>query len=198
MCIVFENVCKAFEGRILFKDLNLTLKKGGVTCITGMSGCGKTTFLRLLMGLERPDTGSITGLEGMVVSAVFQEDRLCQPLSASANAAIALKKGSDRSVSDGFLRALGLGDDLTKPVSAMSGGMRRRVAIARALAAEYDLLVLDEPFTGLDEKNRDQALACILENARGRTVLLVTHDPDVPSMAGGDVLDLQSLFSSQM
>ena len=147
MAIVFENVCKSFDGRIIFDNLNLSLKEGALTCITGMSGSGKTTFLRMLMGLEHPDSGKIIGLDNALVSAAFQEDRLCPALSASANAAIALKKGADRSYSDEILRRLGLGDDLTKPASAMSGGMRRRIAIARALSADYNLLLLDEPFT---------------------------------------------------
>jgi len=192
MSIVFENVCKTFDGRMLFDNLNLSLKKGTLTCITGISGSGKTTFLRMLMGLEHPDSGRISGLDNTVVSAVFQEDRLCPALSASANAAIALKKGKDRRYSDGILRSLGLGDDLNKPASVMSGGMRRRIAIARALSADYDLLLLDEPFTGLDVANRNCALACILDNARNRTVIIVTHDPDIPALAGGDLLDFKS------
>lgn len=194
--ITFENVCKSFDGRAVLDKLSLTLNEGCITCITGRSGCGKTTLLRLIMGLETPDSGKIVGIEALKTSAVFQEDRLCMALSASANAAIALKKGAPRSISDDILRELGLGDDLFKPVSDMSGGMRRRVAIARALSAEYDILILDEPFTGLDAATRDRTLECILRHSDRKTVLLVTHDPEVPALVGGNIFDLE-LFSPQ-
>jgi len=150
------------------------------------------------MGLDKPDSGAIEGLDGLKVSAVFQEDRLCEALSASANAAIALKKGESRAFSDGLLREMGLEEDLMKPVSAMSGGMRRRVSIARALSAEYDLLLLDEPFTGLDEKTRRAAIRCIMTHARGKTTVIVSHDGDIPAIFGCDTVDLEALMPPRM
>lgn len=194
MDIVFHKVCKSFEGRTLFSDLDLTFKADGLTCITGRSGCGKTTLLRMLMGFETPDRGRIDGLGDRKISAVFQEDRLCEALSASANAAIVANRGAKRSFSDDILRELGLSDDLLRPVSELSGGMRRRVAIARALSAEYDMLLLDEPFTGLDPKSRDAALKTIMDRAHGKTILLVTHDRDIPPMTGGETIDLETQF----
>lgn len=191
-------VCKSFDGRILFDNLDLTFNAGQITCIMGKSGCGKTTLMRMLMGLERPDSGSITGVRNIRISAVFQEDRLCESLSASANAAIALPDCFARSDSDRILNFLGLGEDLLKPVSDMSGGMRRRVALARALAAEYDLLLLDEPFTGLDIAARNRCIQCILQYAPGKTLLIVTHDPDIPSILGGNILDLEAVLQPQM
>jgi len=198
MDIVLKKVHKSFDGLPLFTGLDLTIKEGVITCMTGRSGLGKTTLLRMLMGLDAPDSGSILGLEGTKFSAVFQEDRLCEALSASANAAIALKKGCSRDASDNILRSLGLSEDLTKPVSELSGGMRRRVAIARALAAEYDVLLLDEPFTGLDAECRDTALGVIKCLSEGKTVVLVSHDREIPLLAGGECIDLDALLPSQM
>ena len=198
MNIMIENLHKNYDGQELFGGIDVAFVKGRITCITGKSGLGKTTLLRMLMGLETPDCGSITGLEGMKVSAVFQEDRLCEALSASANASIALPKGSSRSLSDDILCALGLSQDLLKPVSDMSGGMRRRVAIARALAARWDLLLLDEPFTGLDKESRDLAIRCIRRYAEGKTIILITHDPEVPALIGGTILNLEKYCLSEL
>ncbi|MBR6766628.1 MAG: ABC transporter ATP-binding protein [Clostridia bacterium] len=198
MSIKINNLHKNFDGQELFGGIDVSFAKGCITCITGKSGLGKTTLLRILMGLETPDSGSVTGLDGMRVSAVFQEDRLCEALSASANASIALPKGSSRSLSDDILRALGLSQDLLKPVSEMSGGMRRRVSIARALAARYDLLLLDEPFTGLDKESRNLAIRCIRRYAEGKTILLITHDSEVPTLIGGTILNLEKLSSSKL
>ncbi|MBE5775076.1 MAG: ATP-binding cassette domain-containing protein [Clostridiales bacterium] len=198
MPIKLKNVCKSFDGQCILRDLNLTLSDGKAVCISGRSGLGKTTLLRMLMGLDKPDSGAIEGLDGLKVSAVFQEDRLCEALSASANAAIALKKGESRAFSDGLLREMGLEEDLMKPVSAMSGGMRRRVSIARALSAEYDLLLLDEPFTGLDEKTRRAAIRCIMTHARGKTTVIVSHDGDIPAIFGCDTVDLEALMPPRM
>lgn len=196
--ISLHRVCKSFDGRILFDNLDLTLNAGQITCIMGKSGCGKTTLMRMLMGLEPPDSGSITGIKNIRFSAVFQEDRLCPSLSASANAAISLPDCFTRSHSDEILNSLGLGGDLFKPVSDMSGGMRRRVALARALAADYDLLLLDEPFTGLDLAARNRCIQSILKYAPNKTLLIVTHDPDIPSLLDGNILDLESILHPQM
>lgn len=192
MDIVLKNVCKSFEERMVIRNLSHVFPAGRITCITGKSGIGKTTLLRILMGLETPDSGTIIGINDLRISAVFQEDRLCEALSASANAAIALKKGISRQKSDEILSALGLSQDLFKSVSEMSGGMRRRVSIARALAADYDLLLLDEPFTGLDADSRNLTADCILHYAHDKTVILITHDPEIPVMLNCNVLNLDS------
>ena len=136
------------------------------------SGCGKTTPLRIILGLEQPDHGTIQG-QVRPVSAVFQENRLFEDFSALSNAAVVCPKG-DRQEAARHLTALGLADSLSLPVRALSGGMKRRVSIARAVLAPGPLLVLDEPFTGLDRTTKAVVLDYLKRYTQGRTLLLVT------------------------
>lgn len=138
-------------------------------------GVGKTTLLRIILGLEQPDHGTIQG-QVRPVSAVFQENRLFEDFSALSNAAVVCPKG-DRQEAARHLTALGLADSLSLPVRALSGGMKRRVSIARAVLAPGPLLVLDEPFTGLDRTTKAVVLDYLKRYTQGRTLLLVTHDP---------------------
>lgn len=148
---------------------------GRATCVMGESGAGKTTLLRLLMGLEQPDGGSVEGFLECSMSAVFQEDRLCMNLNAESNVRLCCPKERRGEIVP-LLDALGLGGSTAEPVSLLSGGMRRRVAIARALLAQYDVLLLDEPFRGLDAHTRDTVADKLLDMTRGKTVICVTHD----------------------
>lgn len=173
--IVIKNLCKAYEGRPVLKDLTATLPAGRVTGLMAPSGAGKTTLLRLLMGLEQPDAGTITGLEGLRLSVVFQEDRLCDNLSAVNNIRLVNPALSVQAVQQA-LAQVGLAGASQQPACELSGGMRRRVAILRALLAEYDLLLLDEPFKGLDAATKASVMADTQQRICGRTVLFVTHD----------------------
>ena len=107
---------------------------------------------------------------------MFQEDRLLEHLDAMGNLRFVLGGALDGAAAGRLLAELGLGDTAGKPVREFSGGMKRRLALARALLAPFDLLALDEPFTGLDEDNRDRAWRCVLDRTSGRTVLLVSHE----------------------
>lgn len=169
------NLSKAFDGRIVIQNLNLHLKKGSHYVLMGPSGCGKTTLLNLLMGLIKPDEGSIRRANGLRMSAVFQEDRLIRPMTAEAN--VALVSRADRQTIRNLLLELGIDEEsLCQPVSAFSGGMKRRVALCRALLADYDVLFLDEPFKGLDEELRRRVIQTVRRCTQGKTVLMVTHD----------------------
>lgn len=168
-----RNVYKSYGDIAVLKGLSLDFAPGGRYWICGPSGCGKTTLLRLLMGLERPDAGEIEERERM--AAVFQENRLCPWLTAEENIRLVNPKCDGAEC----LAALGLPLD-SRPVSEYSGGMQRRVALARALLAGGEVLILDEPFTGLDGENRDRALAAIDRWARGRTILFVSHESSLP------------------
>ena len=176
MDVHIEHLCKAYDGKSVLENVSFTTAAGRVTCIMAPSGRGKTTLLRILLGLERADSGTVTLPEHCRWSAVFQEDRLLEHLDAMGNLRFVLGGALDGAAAGRLLAELGLGDTAGKPVREFSGGMKRRLALARALLAPFDLLALDEPFTGLDEDNRDRAWRCVLDRTAGRTVLLVSHE----------------------
>ncbi len=172
--MAFISVCKRYGTKRLFENLNLAFPTGQASCVMGPSGCGKTTLLRLLMGLESPDAGQVI-CQGRV-SAVFQEDRLLEALTARENLRFVVGKGREELIAT-FLEELEIGDTTGIPVRLFSGGMKRRVAIGRALLAEHDILLLDEPFKGLDAGLKQRVAKVILRHAQGKTLLLVTHEP---------------------
>ena len=186
--IILDNICKSYGETVVLDNLSFRFPAGQCTCITGPSGCGKTTLLRILLGLEGPDSGTVAGLPHRA-AAVFQENRLFEDFSALSNAA-AVCPGVSRETIALHLTALGLGDSLHRPARLLSGGMQRRVAIARAVLAEGELLVLDEPFTGLDRDTKAVVINYLKDNARGRTLVLVTHDPAEREALAQAVLDL--------
>jgi NitT/TauT family transport system ATP-binding protein len=192
--IVIKDLCKRFGEKTVLRGFSAVIPAGGVLGIMGESGCGKTTLLRILLGLERADGGTIEGLPARI-SAVFQEERLCDEFSAVTNVAIAAPRKTPRAAIEDCLSALGLGADLDRPVRELSGGMRRRVAIVRALLAEGELLLLDEPFKGLDEATRAQTAAYLLAHTEGRTVLLVTHDREEAALLGAE--ELHGIFEDE-
>ena len=184
-----EGLTKRYGGEAVLKGVSFVLHEG-ITCLMAPSGAGKTTLLRILLGLERADGGRVTGLAGHRVSAVFQESRLLPGLDAEGNLRFALGAEYDRVSAAEMLRELGLSDVGTKPVRDYSGGMQRRLALARALLAPWELLLLDEPFAGLDRASRDRAAECVRRYAAGKTVLAVTHDETDAIALGAGVLRL--------
>lgn len=173
MDIRLAHVRKSYGEKQVLQDLCCVFPKGRICAVTGPSGAGKTTLLRLLLELERPDSGSISGLPQRK-SAVFQEDRLCPGLSILGNLRMALPDYNEAEAR-ALLNILGLGDSLLLPAAQLSGGMARRAALARALLCGSDLLTLDEPFNGMDGPIRKIAAEAILSCQGGRTILLVTH-----------------------
>lgn len=182
--IEIVNLTKSYGGNTVFSGLTLSIPKGKTTCIMAPSGTGKTTLLRILMGLEECDSGSVTGLQDMKKSAVFQEDRLCENLSASANIRLVRRKSvhrqekKEREEVRKAMEAAGLSGCENQPVRELSGGMRRRVALLRALYAEWDVLFLDEPFKGLDKEMKEKIMEYTKKSCEGKTVLFVTHEEE--------------------
>ena len=168
--ISVKNLSKTFGGHQVLNNFSAEIPLCGVTVIRGASGAGKTTLFRLLLGLEKPDSGEIYGMQGRKPAVVFQEDRLLPWATALENAAL----GSDESRAKDALTRLGLGENLCQLPRELSGGMNRRVAIARALAYGGDILFLDEPFTGLDEENKRIAASALVESRV--PILVITHD----------------------
>ena len=172
LCV--RNLSKSYDGRAVLENVSFTAPVG-LTRIAGNSGIGKTTLLRILLGLERADGGEVAPKD-LRWAAVFQEDRLLEGLDAAGNLRFALGAAYDDSQAKMLLEVLGLGDVGEKKARDYSGGMKRRLALARALLAPCDALALDEPFTGLDAGNREAALACILRAAEEKIVLLAAHE----------------------
>ena len=173
--IVLKNISKAYNGIAVFDRFSAVIPHGSITAVMGPSGCGKTTLVNMLLGLAKFDSGEISGVPEKL-SAVFQEDRLCEVFSPQANIRLVTGKSKSDEEITRCLTALGLQDALDRPVSQLSGGMKRRVSLARALLAEYGLLVLDEPFKGLDPDTRSMVMAYVKAQTSGKTVILVTHD----------------------
>ncbi len=177
MTIEAEHIYKSYGGKPVLEDFSLDVSSDSSYVITGESGAGKTTFLRILLGLEKPDQGRIRLLGDYKYSrvnagVVFQEDRLCEDFSAAENVAMVSKKLSER-IARQELEKLLPADQLDKPVRELSGGMRRRVCIVRACVVPSDVLVMDEPFTGLDEENRRKCIDYI-RSVQGSTPLVLT------------------------
>ena len=179
--LVLEGVTKRFGDKTVLRDLSLRFSPDSVNCVMGPSGCGKTTLMRIIAGLEKPDGGKITGQPDKI-AFVFQEDRLCEDFSAVANIRLVTGKSLPDEEIEECLVSLGLEGSARRPVRELSGGMKRRVAIVRAVLARPDLLILDEPFKGLDEEIRAVCADFILKECLRATILLITHDADEASL----------------
>ncbi len=166
-----DRIYKSYQELTVLNDYSEVFEMNKMYYFQTPSGSGKTTLFRILAGLEQPDNGSVIG--EYRVAMMFQEDRLCEDYSAVKN--VELVTGDKESAGQALGRLLP-GDALNKPVRQLSGGMRRRVALVRAMEAEGKVCLLDEPFTGLDEENRQKAAAYIAEKGKGRAVLIATHE----------------------
>lgn len=190
MNITFNEISKSFGDTKVFRGLNLTIKDKQITCIIGASGIGKTTLLNLLLGLERPDLGYVKGIEGKKIVAVFQEDRLVENLSAIKNVELVCKKEFSKDKLIGDFTQVGLQDFKNKEVSRLSGGMKRRVAIVRAVFVESDIILMDEPFKGLDAEIKSKVIEYIKDKSKGKTVIIVTHNVDEIKELNANKIDL--------
>ena len=191
MDIVISNLSKKFGEKKVIADFSIRIKEGSVLSIMAPSGGGKTTLLRILAGLETGEKGRIEGLENRKISMVFQEDRLCSNLSAVSNIRFVCGKKIMESKIYNELEEAGLKGNEKYPVRELSGGMRRRIAIVRALTVPCDVLILDEPFTGLDMENKKRMADYIIKRSEGKTVILVTHDKEEAEAMGGNILYLK-------
>lgn len=176
--IVIERLTKAFEGKVVFSALDLTVAQGETVAVLGPSGCGKSTLLRCIAGLERPTSGTARA-EGDV-GYVFQEPRLLPWLDVAGNVRFAARNEAERARIGNVLALTGLHDAAKLLPKHLSGGMAQRAALARTLVRNPSILLLDEPLAALDALRRmdlQAALATIIATLYA-TALLVTHDVD--------------------
>ena len=178
------HVGKSYNGKTVLSDFTFEAEEGGIYALTGPSGCGKTTVLRLLCGLEQPDEGEVRRV--LHAGVVFQEERFAEDASAFENvrmilpgktAGRAAKRERDREIRLA-LKELLPEDEIDKPVRELSGGMRRRTAVVRALMSPAPVLIMDEPFAGLDPGTREKTAAFIQERRGGRTLIAAVHEPE--------------------
>lgn len=195
--IRIKNVSKTYGEKQVLSQLSKEFPAGETTVIMGVSGCGKTTLLRILLGLEKADSGEVTGMPERV-AVLFQEDRLCEDVSAYENIALVLERKKTHAQRDAQKcrieqEAAQVGitaDDLKQNVMELSGGMRRRIALLRALLYDADCVILDEPFKGLDAATKEIVMQYVKEKVAGRTTFLVTHEQAEADFFGGNIWKL--------
>ena len=188
--IVITGLSKSFGEKQVLKDFSLSFPVGKTSVLMGPSGCGKTTLLRLIAGLETPDAGSILGVPERI-SFVFQEDRLAERLSAYRNLRLVLGKQVPKETVRQHLKELKLLEEEKKPVHTFSGGMKRRLAIARAMLYPSSLVILDEPFKGLDAALKAEVMDYVKRHRDGRTLILVSHDREEAAFMEGELTEMK-------
>ncbi len=191
MGIKINQLSKKYGENQVLKDYTVNFEEGSITTIMAPSGTGKTTLLRILAGIEKADSGNIIGMENKRISMVFQEDRLCENLSSLSNIRLVCDNSVSKLQITQSLQAAGLIGIEMQPVCELSGGMKRRVALVRALIVPCDVLILDEPFKGLDEENKKNIIQFTKDKCKGKTVIMVTHDEEEALLMGGKIIYLE-------
>ena len=176
--IRIKNISKAYGDKQVLNHISKEFPSGETTVIMGASGCGKTTLLRILLGLEKADSGEVTGM----------------PERVAENIALVLERKKTHAQRDAQKcrieqEAAQVGitaDDLKQNVMELSGGMRRRIALLRALLYDVECVILDEPFKGLDVTTKQIVMQYVKEKTAGKTTFLVTHDASEADFFGGN------------
>ncbi|MBE6118711.1 MAG: ATP-binding cassette domain-containing protein [Erysipelotrichaceae bacterium] len=181
-----EELCVSFGDKTVLDHFSAEFHEG-ITCLTGPSGYGKTTLLHTIAGLIRPQSGRIVDRPDKV-ALMFQDDRLFPWMNALQNITIVC---DDESRAMHYLKAVELEQEALSMPSSLSGGMRRRIALARALAYNGDLVLLDEPFKGMDLPLVER-LAPLIQSLTV-PVILSTHSPEEQAIVGGRILEMDKL-----
>lgn len=185
--VAVEGLWKSYGEKEVIKDMTARFEPGEIYCIMGESGCGKTTFFRSLLGLISYDKGNIRKPHKKC-SVVFQENRLCPTQTPVVNVRMTAEKGLTIKETEEILREILPEECLHQETRQLSGGMQRRTAIARAVISRSGWMILDEPFTGLDEETKKKTVAFILKYQAERTILIATHQKEDAQMLGAQIM----------
>ena len=184
-----RDICLSFEGRVILNKLSFSLPDAGIFALMGSSGIGKSSLLKILSGLLAPDSGTIRGLDNLRVGILFQEDRLLPWHTALKNVMLAMEHPSQEEARI-LLDALEIGDSADAYPAVLSGGMKRRAALARAIAFSPDVLLLDEPFSGIDEQIKGRISPFIQKSVP--LIMFSTHNvKDAGMMGAMNILTLR-------
>jgi NitT/TauT family transport system ATP-binding protein len=190
MAVELVNINKSFGDKRVLTDFSLALESG-ITCLMGPSGKGKTTIVNILAGLVNADSGEVNIPQDTRFSFVFQEDRLLDWESALSNVLFVTprpKQLAEKATQ--LLTDADRADRRQKKARELSGGMKRRVAICRALMADYDILILDEPFKGLDAEIKPRIIDMVKKHTASKFVLAITHDHYEVEYLGGRMVSI--------
>ena len=194
MKIKAKNLCFSYVDQPVLQNVCIELTADQPVVLLGGSGMGKTTLLRILAGLMKADAGEIEGIDKNTrIAVMYQEDRLFPHLTVYKNLKL-IRPGVTREEAAGLLAELNLeAAVLDQLPRELSGGMRRRIALARALLFEADLVLMDEPFQGLDLDTRRMALTAVKKWTKGRPTLLISHEPEDGPALGAKTLTIGEL-----
>ncbi|MDY4127888.1 ATP-binding cassette domain-containing protein [Peptostreptococcus porci] len=189
--IIFKDISKSYGNRTVLKNFNIEIREGQTTFVLGKSGSGKTTFSKIVLGLEKIDTGKISGLDGKKISVVFQEDRLMENMTIGSNFKMTVNSHINSKQIIEKMEKIGLFQSLETKISELSGGMKRRISILRAFLIEFDLIVMDEPFRGLDDETKEIVMNFVIQNIKGKTAIIITHNKDEVEYFAEKIKELQ-------
>lgn len=189
--IIFKDISKSYGNKIVLKNFNIDIREGQTTFVLGKSGSGKTTFSKIVLGLEKIDTGEISGLDGKKISVAFQEDRLMENMTIGSNFKMTVDSHINRKQIVEKMEKIGLFQPLETKISELSGGMKRRISILRAFLIEFDLIVMDEPFRELDEETKEKVMNFVIQNIKGKTAIIITHNKDEVEYFAEKIQELQ-------
>lgn len=185
-----QNICKKFESLSVLENFSLEIRDSEIVAVTGPSGCGKTTLLNIIAGITKPDSGLIEK-NSEKIGYVFQEDRLLPWLNVWENIKLVNKKRSKEEIQH-FIDSVSLTGFENYTPDKLSGGMKQRCSIARALNYGASLLLLDEPFSGLDADLRNKLITDLLEinKSQKTAILIVTHNLEEAEALGAKIITI--------